>query len=126
MRMLLIVEDAPNLLKWLQDAVRREVPGAEAVGASNGADALALMAQRAPDLVVLDLALPAGPDGGRPDPRVGLGILDRVTALSSHPPVVVLSSMDMQQETLRRGARAFIRKDSEQMWALLREQLTST
>ena len=120
---LLIIEDAPNLLKWLLDAVRREVPGAEAMGATNGADALAQLAQRSPGLIVLDLALPPGPTGGKPDPRVGLDILDRVAALSPHPPVVVLSSMDMREETLRRGARAFISKDSSQMWPLLREQL---
>lgn len=123
MRTLLIVEDAPNVLKWLLSAIRREVPQIEAVGATNGSEALVILGGDPPDLVVLDLALPAGPDQQTADANVGLGLLDRITADDPHPPVVVLSSLDLEEETLKRGASAFVSKDVGRMWPELRAQL---
>ncbi|MBU0608972.1 MAG: response regulator [Armatimonadetes bacterium] len=123
MRTILVVEDAPNLLRWLTDRIRLEMPGSEVVGVSNGTDALAEMTTAPPQLLVLDLALPPGAVPAAADPHVGLGLLEAATGLEPQPRVVVLSSLDLRTECLRRGANAFVSKKSSRMWPELRAQL---
>lgn len=57
---ILAVDDDPDVLGTLSRALRRE--GYEVGRASSGADALALLAERRPDLVILDIIMP-GMDG---------------------------------------------------------------
>jgi two-component system alkaline phosphatase synthesis response regulator PhoP len=54
---ILIVDDEPQIVRGLEDNLRFE--GYETLTATNGADALALAATAAPDLVVLDIMMPA-------------------------------------------------------------------
>ncbi|MBI2217012.1 MAG: response regulator transcription factor [Candidatus Rokubacteria bacterium] len=53
---ILIVDDEPEIVRGLEDNLRFE--GYETLTATNGADALALAASAAPDLVVLDIMMP--------------------------------------------------------------------
>jgi len=53
---ILIVDDEPEIVRGLEDNLRFE--GYQTLTARNGADALAVAAREAPDLIVLDLMLP--------------------------------------------------------------------
>jgi two-component system alkaline phosphatase synthesis response regulator PhoP len=54
---ILIVDDEPEIVRGLTDNLRYE--GYETLAASNGADALSVIARDAPDLVILDIMMPA-------------------------------------------------------------------
>ena len=54
---ILIVDDEPDIVRGLSDNLRFE--GYDTVSASNGAEALAAIAREAPDLVILDIMMPA-------------------------------------------------------------------
>ncbi|MBI4254314.1 MAG: response regulator transcription factor [Candidatus Rokubacteria bacterium] len=54
---ILIVDDEPAIVQGLEDNLRFE--GYQTVSATNGADGLALALSDAPDLVLLDITLPA-------------------------------------------------------------------
>src|SRR5258705_13846129 len=56
MARILIVDDEPEIVRGLEDKLRFE--GYQALRAGNGADALAVAAREAPDLIVLDLMMP--------------------------------------------------------------------
>jgi len=53
---ILIVDDEPEIVRGLEDNLRFE--GYQTLTAGNGADALAVAAREAPDLIVLDLMMP--------------------------------------------------------------------
>ena len=55
---ILLVEDEPDVLDFLQRAVQRIVPEAALLKAANGSDALALLKQRPCDLVISDHRMP--------------------------------------------------------------------
>ncbi|OGK99753.1 MAG: DNA-binding response regulator [Candidatus Rokubacteria bacterium RIFCSPHIGHO2_12_FULL_73_22] len=54
---ILIVDDEPEIVRGLEDNLRFE--GYETVSATSGRDGLALALREAPDLVLLDVAMPA-------------------------------------------------------------------
>ncbi len=56
MPMILIVDDEPEIVRGLEDNLRFE--GYATLSAGNGADALALAAREAPDLILLDVMMP--------------------------------------------------------------------
>ena len=58
---ILVVDDEPQIRKLLSTGLSGY--GHEVIAAADGAAALALVAQRRPDLVVLDIHLGPGPDG---------------------------------------------------------------
>jgi DNA-binding NarL/FixJ family response regulator len=85
----------------------RGAPGIEVVGeASNGVEALAAVAQCAPDVVVMDLHMPAG-DGAT---------ATREIAKLEHPPKVLILTMHTEEERLipllEGGASGFLSKDA--------------
>jgi two-component system alkaline phosphatase synthesis response regulator PhoP len=57
MAVILIVDDEPEIVRGLEDNLRFE--GYATLSASNGADALALATREAPDLILLDVMMPA-------------------------------------------------------------------
>jgi len=88
-------------------SILEDMPGLEVVGeASDGPDALKLIAERAPDIVLLDIALP------------GMNGLDAAARIArDHPRVrVVILSMHANEEyvsqALRAGAVGYLLKDS--------------
>ena len=57
MPVILIVDDEPEIVRGLEDNLRFE--GYSTLSAANGADALALARREAPDLILLDVMMPA-------------------------------------------------------------------
>ncbi|MDZ4729890.1 MAG: response regulator [Xanthomonadales bacterium] len=92
-RRILVVDDDPDIRALASLALTQD--GHTMIEASNGPDALALIAEQMPDLLVLDLQMPE--QGG----------LEVLKILRSKPdtaalPVVVLTAMD-DEETIRAG-----------------------
>jgi DNA-binding response OmpR family regulator len=119
---ILIVDDDSNLRRALK--IRLRANHYETVQASDGYSAIAVAQKEQPNLIILDLGLPAGD---------GFVVLERLRdsdTLSSIP-VIVLTARDPQsnkQQTLQAGATAFFQKpvDNSELLAVIRESLPST
>ncbi|MBS7541409.1 response regulator [Ancylobacter lacus] len=97
----LVVDDEPAIHRFMGPALAAN--GYEALRADTGAEALALAANRRPDIVVLDLGLPD---------MDGKEVIRRLRAWSEVP-VLVLSARDREAEkieSLDLGADDFINK----------------
>ena len=81
-------------------------PDVAVVGeARDGAEALAVIAERAPDVVLLDLRLPK---------KNGLEVLRELARKEAAPACLVLTTFDDHEaalEAIRAGARGYLRKD---------------
>jgi DNA-binding response OmpR family regulator len=119
---ILIVDDDSNLRRALK--IRLRANHFDTVQASDGYSAIAMAQKEQPNLIILDLGLPAGD---------GFAVLQRLRdsdSLSSIP-VIVLTARDPQsnkQQTLQAGATAFFQKpvDNTELLAVIRESLPST
>jgi DNA-binding response OmpR family regulator len=116
---ILIVDDDPDMLHALE--VRLKASGYGVHCAEDGIGAISEARKHTPDLIVLDLGLPAG------DGFVVLDILKTNPDLSSIP-VVVLSGRDRranEERVLNAGARAFLQKpvQSNEFLAVIRQTL---
>jgi DNA-binding response OmpR family regulator len=101
---ILIVDDDPDLKLALK--IRLKANHYDTLQASDGYSAIAVAQRNRPDLIILDLGLPAG------DGFVVLKHLQKSNILSNIP-VIVLTGRDPQfneQRTLQAGATAFFRK----------------
>jgi two-component system response regulator MprA len=112
MNSILIVEDAPNFLRWIAAAIARHGPGLEVRTASTAWEAERSLAAAPPSAVVLDLALPKLHVGEPPSTEVGLALLRRLRRGPNPIPTVVMSSHAAEQESLTAGASAFVSKSS--------------
>jgi len=104
---ILIVDDDPDLRQALK--LRLRANHYNTVHAVDGYSAIALAYKERPDLIILDLGLPAG------DGFVVLERLQKDDKLSSIP-VVVLTARDPQsseQRALEAGAAAFFQKPAD-------------
>lgn len=112
---LLLVDDDLSLLKLL--SLRLESAGHQVVTAESGPEALALLKQFTPDLVLSDL---------RMDEMDGLALFDEIQALYPGLPVIILTAHgtipDAVQAT-RRGVAGFLTKpvDKNQLFGLIDE-----
>ena len=119
---ILIVDDDPDMLQALQ--IRLQANGYHVHCAEDGRGALSEARKHAPDLIVLDLGIPAGD---------GFVVLDSLRAsidLSSIP-VVVLSGRDRranEERVLKAGAKAFLQKpvQTNEFLAVIRQTLGDT
>jgi len=117
---ILIVDDDPDLRQALR--LRLRANHYETVNAVDGYSAIAQAYKERPNLIILDLGLPAGD---------GFIVLQRLQAddkLSSIP-VVVLTARDPQsneQRALRSGAAAFFQKpaDNAELLEVIRATLS--
>ena len=119
---ILIVDDDPDLRLALK--VRLRANHYDTVHASDGYSAIAVAQREQPNLIILDLGLPAG------DGFVVLQRLQDSDALSNIP-VIVLSARDAQaneQRTLQAGATAFFQKpaDNSELLGVIRATLRNT
>ena len=119
---ILIVDDDPDMLQALQ--MRLQANGYHVHCAEDGRGALSEARKHAPDLIVLDLGIPAG------DGFVVLDILKTNLHLSSIP-VIVLSGRDRranEERVLNAGAIAFLQKpvQSNEFLAVIRQALGET
>jgi CheY-like chemotaxis protein len=119
---ILIVDDDPDMLQALQ--IRLKANGYHVHCAEDGMGAISEARKRVPDLIVLDLGIPAGD---------GFVVLDSLRAsidLSSIP-VVVLSGRDRranEERVLKAGAKAFLQKpvQTNEFLAVIRQTLGDT
>ena len=119
---ILIVDDDANLRRALK--IRLRANHYDTVQASDGYSAIAVAQKEQPNLIILDLGLPAGD---------GFVVLERLRDSDHLPstPVIVLTARDPQsnkQQTLQAGATAFFQKpvDNSELLAVIRESLPST
>lgn len=101
---ILVVDDTPANLKLLVDVL--DASGYAASGASNGTDALAMIAAHPPDLVLLDIMMPG---------MSGYEVCERLRANPETAllPVVLCTSLDPQSERVKgieAGADDFLTK----------------
>jgi CheY-like chemotaxis protein len=104
---ILVVDDDKDIQRLLAHRLSRE--GYETVFASDGVSAIAVARKESPDLILLDLGLPAGD---------GFTVLERLNAMPhlSMIPVIVLSARDpaqMSERAIAGGADRFIGKPFE-------------
>ena len=88
MSTILVVDDEPQIVQLVRDYLARS--GDEVIVAGDGPAAIVAIAQRRPDLVILDLGLP-GLDG--------LDVTRRIRATSSIP-IVMLTARSDETDTL--------------------------
>ena len=97
----LIVDDEPQILRFLRPAL--EASGYQVLHAASGHEALRLIANSAPDLIVLDLGLPD---------MDGKEVIARARSFAAAP-IVVLSARDREAEkiaALDLGADDYVEK----------------
>jgi DNA-binding response OmpR family regulator len=116
---ILIVDDDPDLRQALR--LRLRANHYDTVNAADGYSAIAQAYKEHPDLIILDLGLPAG------DGFVVLDRLQRDDKLSTIP-VIVLTARDPQsteQEVLEAGASSFFQKpaDNSELLEVIRATL---
>jgi len=119
---ILIVDDDPDLRRALK--IRLRANHYDTAQASDGYSAIAVAQKEQPDLIILDLGLPAG------DGSVVLERLQSSDSLSSIP-VIVLTARDPQaneQKMLQAGATAFFQKpaDNNELLDVIRAALPNT
>ena len=119
---ILIVDDDPDMLQALQ--IRLKASGYDVHCAEDGIGAISEARKHAPDLIVLDLGIPAG------DGFVVLDTLKTNIDLASIP-VIVLSGRDRranEERVLNAGAKAFLQKpvESNVFLAVIRQTLGET
>ena len=103
-RLVLVADDEEDILGLVTMIVERS--GHQVVAAGNGAEALAAIRERKPDLVVLDISMPE---------IDGLEVLRRLRADSetSELPVLLLSAQAQEADVRRAfdlGASAYVKK----------------
>ncbi|MGA9642280.1 MAG: response regulator [Terriglobales bacterium] len=104
---IMIVDDDPDLRQALR--LRLRANQYDTVNAADGYSAIAMAYKEQPDLIILDLGLPAG------DGFVVLDRLQKDDKLSTIP-VIVLTARDPQsseQRSLTSGAAAFFQKPAD-------------
>jgi len=118
---ILIVDDDPDLRRGLNLRLRSN--HYDTAYATDGFSAIAMAQKERPDLIILDLGLPAGD---------GFVVLERLrqNANLSVIPVIVLTARDPQSSrelTLKAGAAAFFQKpvDNGQLMSAIRATLRS-
>jgi DNA-binding response OmpR family regulator len=116
---ILVVDDDPDLVRALR--LRLRANDYDIATACDGYSAIASAQKEHPDLIVLDLGLPAGD---------GFVVLDRLqnSDTLSGIPVIVLSARDPQnneERALKAGAAAFFQKpaDNEELLSVIRVSL---
>jgi DNA-binding response OmpR family regulator len=116
---IMVVDDDPDLRQVL--SLRLRANNFDTVNACDGYSAIALAQKEKPNLIILDLGLPAG------DGFSVLKNLQQYPALSTIP-VIVLSARDpegYEKRTLQSGAVAFFQKpaDNEELLGVIRASL---
>jgi DNA-binding response OmpR family regulator len=118
---ILIVDDDPDLRRGLN--LRLRANHYNTAYATDGFSAMAMAQKEQPDLIILDIGLPAG------DGFVVLNRLQENAALSCVP-VIVLTARDPQynrERILRAGATAFFQKpaDNDELLSTIQSVLSN-
>jgi signal transduction histidine kinase/DNA-binding response OmpR family regulator/DNA-binding LacI/PurR family transcriptional regulator len=91
----LVVDDAPLIVDLHAQIVRQRLPHSRVLAAQNGREALAIMAQERPDLVLLDLMMPE---------MDGFAVLEAMREQESlrDVPVIVLTAQNLSPQAMER------------------------
>ncbi len=101
----MVVDDEEDLCRLLAESLRRE--GFQVAAATSGREALALVEQEPPDLIILDLAMPE---------MDGIETLRRIRERGVRAKVVILTAYGTAQrarEAMALGVREFLGKPFE-------------
>jgi DNA-binding response OmpR family regulator len=116
---ILIVDDDPDVRQAMY--VRLKANHYDPIFAADGLTAMSEARKHEPDLIILDLGLPAGD---------GFVVLDRLKSIPAVAviPVIIVSARaghGNQQRAISAGAKAFLEKpvDNEQLLAAIRNAL---
>jgi two-component system KDP operon response regulator KdpE len=116
---ILIVEDDPDVRRGMH--VRLQANHYDTFFAADGMASIAEARKHMPDLIILDLGLPAGD---------GFSVMERLKANDSLAliPVIVVSARDVranQERALKAGAKAFLQKPvaNAELLAVIRQAL---
>ena len=116
---ILIVDDDPDVRLGLH--VRLKANHYDVIFAADGIASIAQARKHMPDLIILDLGLPAGD---------GFSVMERLKANDSLSliPVIVVSARDVtanMDRALKAGAKAFLQKpvDNAQLLSVIRKVL---
>lgn len=96
---ILAIDDDPAVVRMLSLALRSG--GFQVATASNGAEAIVRIADAAPDLIILDLAMPV---------MDGRTFYRALRSGGHETPVVVLSAYEARQAQVELGANAYLGK----------------
>jgi DNA-binding response OmpR family regulator len=118
----LIVDDDKDMLKGL--GIRLRANGYGVVFAADGITAISVARKEEPDVIILDIGLPAGD---------GFTVMERLGALLpvAHIPIIVLTARDVsvnKERALKGGAIAFFQKpvDNDALLEAIRNALGVT
>jgi DNA-binding response OmpR family regulator len=116
---ILIVDDDPDVIKSMH--IRLKANNYETFFAADAISSIAEARKSEPDLIILDLGLPAG------DGFVVMERLKNVPSLASIP-IIVVSARDVranQKRALQAGARAYLQKpvNNAELLAVIRQAL---
>lgn len=116
--MILVVDDEEELVKALRDRLHFE--GFNTISAYEGVRAIEMANKHNPDLILLDLRMPAGN---------GQSVLKSLKSRlqTEKIPVIVISALEgshLEEELLSGGAIDFIRKPYD--WGVLLEKIRKT
>jgi DNA-binding response OmpR family regulator len=89
-RRILIIEDEPDLVRGLRDAL--EFEGFDIVSSGLGRDGVKLALERGPDLVLLDLMLPD---------MNGFAVCEEIRAVSPLVPIIMLTARSQESDKIR-------------------------
>lgn len=116
---ILIVDDDKDVLRGL--SVRLRANGYSVVFAADGISAISVARKEMPDVIILDIGLPAGD---------GFTVIERLGELLpvAHIPIIVLSARDLsgnKERALNAGVQAFLQKpvDNEVLLETIRKAL---
>jgi CheY-like chemotaxis protein len=116
---ILIVDDDPDVLQSMH--LRLKANNYDTFFASDAISCISEARKNPPDLIILDLSLPAGD---------GFLVMERFKAVPSLAgiPIVVVSGQDLhpnQERAVQAGARAFLQKpvNSAELLAVIRKAL---
>ena len=119
---ILIVDDDPQLRRGLD--IRFRANQYDTAHASDGVSAISMARKETPDLIILDLGLPAGD---------GFTVMERLQAFADLAcvPVIVVTARDPRtnrQRALQAGAVAFFQKpvDNEELLAAIQQALRAS
>lgn len=107
------VADDQAILRGGLAALLRLEPDLEVVGeAATCAETLELVAERHPDVLLLDVQMPAGADGA---PTDGIGVAEQLQGIDGAPRIIVLTTFGRAgylRRTMEAGAGGFMVKDT--------------
>jgi len=116
---ILIVDDEQDLLQTMNERLRAN--GYEVATAADGVSAISVAQREKPDLILLDIGLPAGD---------GFSVIRRVKSLGpiALTPIIVITALEAltnKERALEAGAKAFFQKpiDIEALLAAIEKTL---